>query len=321
MKTKSEKALIVVVTALPVEFEAVVRHLSSVTTEVGDHGTRYELGKFRNASVVIVGTGAGNVDAAIEVETAIARYSPRYLFFVGIAGGIKDVKVGDVVAATRIYSYDSGKYDSGRAGGAFLPRPKMGESSHFLVQLAHAVIRSGRWQDQIASNSPVPTALVGPIVSGEKVVASIDAPEVQLIRNTYSDALALEMEGFGVLRVGYSREQVRMIVIRGISDLLANKSQADSAGSQPQASANAAAFAFQMVEVLLDDSKPIRNEDWQRLENLLVLQYPVGPTDNQIWSRAGGDLSTLDLGQTGKASWHSAVRSLRLAACGKGEFF
>ena len=93
MKTRSKEVLIVIVTALPLEFEAVRRHLHNVTNEVGNHGTRYELGEFEDARVAIVETGAGNVDAAVEVETAIAHFDSHYLFFVGVAGGIKDAKM------------------------------------------------------------------------------------------------------------------------------------------------------------------------------------------------------------------------------------
>jgi hypothetical protein len=35
--------------------------------------------------------------------------------------------------------------------------------------------------------------------------------------------------------------------------------------------------------------------------------YPAGPKDERIWSRAGGDLSRLDLSGSGFAQWHSAL--------------
>jgi adenosylhomocysteine nucleosidase len=314
--SKATVAPIVIVTALPLELDAVSRHVENLTNDTGDDGTRYVLGDFKGASVAIALTGAGNVDAAIETTKAINRFDPRYLLFVGIAGGIKDVKIGDVVAATRIYSYESGKYAHSERGLEFLPRPKMGESSHFLVQLAHSAARSKKWRDLLTGESRGAAAHVGPIVAGEKLVAAIEAPELELIRRTYSDALALEMEGFGVLRVGYSRERVRMAVVRGISDLIVKKEETDSAGHQLLASKNAAAFAFLMIETILEDRKPISPELWQSLETFLVQRYPTGPTHNEIWDRAGGDLSSLDLSQNGQARWHSALNKLRLGGGG-----
>ncbi|WP_318875052.1 effector-associated domain EAD1-containing protein (plasmid) [Sinorhizobium meliloti] len=38
--------------------------------------------------------------------------------------------------------------------------------------------------------------------------------------------------------------------------------------------------------------------------------YPAGPTDQDIWLRAGGDLSRLKLGGTGRAAWFAALRTL-----------
>jgi adenosylhomocysteine nucleosidase len=305
MSPRLSKTTAVLVTALPVEFDALKRLLGEGTTEVGEQGMRYVVAIRADANVVLFATGAGNVNAAIEVERAIARYNPRYLFFVGIAGGLKDVRLGDVVAATKIYNYESGK-----SAKEFLARPQMGESSYYLVQLAQDVARDKEWNGGI-SGSENPSVLVGAIVAGEKVIVSLEAHELETIRSRYSDALALEMEGYGVLRVAYSREQIRMIVIRGISDLLAGKNKSDAAGSQARASANAANFTLSMLDCVLQETRPVNAAMWAAFERLLVELYPTGPTHNQLWNRAGGDLATLHLGQTGKAAWHSALQQLR----------
>ena len=191
----------------------------------------------------------------------------------------------------------------------------MGESSYYLVQLANELARREK-SNRTSSSSQTPSFFVGPIVAGEKVIVSLEAHEVEIIRTRYSDALALEMEGYGVLRVGYSREQVRMIVIRGISDLLAGKDKADASGSQPRAAANAASFALTMLDKIFEEAKPISDATWSTFEKLLVQLYPTGPTHDQLWDRAGGDVATLQLGQPGKATWHSALRQLRLGGGG-----
>lgn len=48
----------------------------------------------------------------------------------------------------------------------------------------------------------------------------------------------------------------------------------------------------------------------RELEDLLVALYPQGPLDREIWSRAGGDVSNLRTGSTGRAAWHTALRQL-----------
>ncbi|MER7005248.1 effector-associated domain EAD1-containing protein [Dactylosporangium sp. NPDC000555] len=44
--------------------------------------------------------------------------------------------------------------------------------------------------------------------------------------------------------------------------------------------------------------------------------YPAGPTDQDIWARAGGDVSRLKLSGTGRANWFAALRALRLGGGG-----
>lgn len=295
------RVYVVVVTPLPVESDAVRKFIALRSKDVGASGTRYEEGLFQNVSVVHLETGPGNAEAAIEVERAVEKHKPRYLFFIGVAGGIKDVKIGDVVAATKIYNCESGK-----ASSEFLARPKMGESSYFLVQLAKSVARSERWKNNVPEAADA-KAYVAPLVAGEKVITSLEANELAVIRKTYSDALAVEMEGFGVLRVGYSREQIRMIVIRAVSDLLEGKSTADAGGSQPLASAAAAAFAFQMLSDLLDESQPIPESSWEALEAIAVSLLSPRPD-------AASGLDTGRWGPLGVGA--DAKRQECLAQCG-----
>lgn len=58
-------------------------------------------------------------------------------------------------------------------------------------------------------------------------------------------------------------------------------------------------------------------EPWMALESALVELYPLGPRDQEIWSRAGGDLSRLEFQSTGQAAWHSALRKLRQGGGGR----
>jgi len=97
----------VILTALPVEYKAVENHLEELEEKVHSQGTIYEQGKFvaneQEWEVIIAEVGAGNTVAAAATERAIAYFQPNILLFVGIAGGIKDVAIGDVVVATDVY--------------------------------------------------------------------------------------------------------------------------------------------------------------------------------------------------------------------------
>lgn len=242
----------VILTALSIEYLAVRQHLTNLKEEI-HKGTIYERGSFtakgRDWEIGIVEIGAGNSGAAVEAERAIAYFTPNVILFVGVAGGIKDVVLGDVVASTKIYGYESGKAEE-----TFKPRPEIGLAAYGLEQRARAEAKNSDWLKRISEIEPIPRVFVAPIAAGEKVIGSSKSEVYQFLRSNYSDAVAVEMEGFGFLEAARANQQVSAIVIRGISDLIDGKAQADGAGSQEIASRHASAFAFEMLAKFQVDS-------------------------------------------------------------------
>jgi nucleoside phosphorylase len=240
----------VILTALLVERRAVRDHLSDLQEDVHPQGTIYERGKFASPTgmwdVGIVEIGAGNPSAAMEAERAIAHLKPDVILFVGVAGGIKDVTLGDVVASTKIYGYESGKAEQ-----TFKPRPEIGLSAYSLEQRARAEAGKDDWLKRLSVlPEPIPCVFVAPIAAGEKVIASRKSEVFQFLRSNYGDAVAVEMEGFGFLEAARANQQVCAMVIRGISDLINNKAKVDKAGYQEIAARHASAFAFEMLAKL-----------------------------------------------------------------------
>ena len=305
-------------TALPLEFEAVRQHLDDCSPVKHASGTLYDEGTFavgnETIPVLLCQTGAGNANAAIETERAISFFRPTHVFFVGVAGGLKDVAIGDVVAGTKVYNYESGK-----AEGDFRTRPEIGNSSYEMVQHARKVSRDRAWTSRIISSTRVTAnSFVGAIAAGEKVVASVDSAAHKLIKQAYGDSLAVEMEGFGTLAAVHASHGLESLVVRGISDLVEGKAEADASGSQQDAAANAAAFAFEVASSIREMQRPTVDQDqfWRQLEELTILLYPKGPDDASIWQRAGGDISLLTFSNSPRGVWHNALRILRLGGGG-----
>jgi hypothetical protein len=79
------------------------------------------------------------------------------------------------------------------------------------------------------------------------VIASDEADIARFIREHYSDALAVEMEGRGFLEALHMNAEVDGVVVRAISDQLSGKKETDAGGWQPVAAENAAALAFEIL--------------------------------------------------------------------------
>jgi nucleoside phosphorylase len=247
LKTHSTKSAIIL-TALDLEARAVLRHMPGWKEETVD-GTVFYLGSFDNWSVAVAEVGVGNASAAAVTERAIRHFDPHVALFVGVAGGVKDVALGDVVVATKVYGYESGKEDP----KGFKPRAEVFRTSHEIEQRGRALGKRDNWRNRFdpSIEHGTPRIVVGPIAAGEKIVATSAKGTARRLSQLYGDAVAVEMEGRGFLEGLQLNSEVRGGVIRGISDLLDGKAQADKAGWQQRAADAASAAAFEILSGLV----------------------------------------------------------------------
>lgn len=242
--------MIVILTALGIEQDAVLEHL--VDTAVHEHskGTLFDVGTIAGhpGHRVAVGvTGAGTTTAAALTERARAEFSPAVMMFVGIAGGLRDkLDLGDVVVATKVHSYQGGRSENDE----FLVRPRSWELSHRLDQKARRLCRKNGWYDWLSEQARAaePKVSFAPIAVGDVVLDSTTSELARRIRTSFNDAVAVEMEGSGFAHAAALADQVPAVVVRGISDHAnGRKAQADRAGNQLIAARNAAAFAVALA--------------------------------------------------------------------------
>jgi len=240
---------VLILTPLPLEYEAVSRHLTDKKSIVKE-GAAYEIGRFKGRhhdyEVVVREPGMKNVDMALAAERAIQHWQPQIALLIGIAGGIKDLKIGDVAIAKSAFNYDSGK----ESDNGFLPRPVEYTFSEELLAYAQVVQRSDHWKKRTTDGASNASVLIASVAAGDKVVAAVNNSTFQRIEQFLSHTKFLEMEAAGFGLAIQRHRNIHALVIRGISDLCAGKGETDKGNWQVVAAERAAAVGFELLEAL-----------------------------------------------------------------------
>ena len=247
--------IVVMLTALNLEYEAVREKLVKPRLHHHKKGTLFEVGTLRgtNCTVALGFTDKGNNRAGVLAERAIQEFSPVAVLFVGVAGALWDTPLGDVVVATHVYAYHGGTSED----DGLKARPRVWEVAHWIAQLAAHLGRTGDWVNGLEARTPRPGVHLGAIAAGEVVQNSRVSYEAKWIRDHYNDALAIEMEAAGVAQAGHLND-APVAIVRGISDRADGTKKTSEDGIwQPRAAANAVAFAVRLAEELVKRRKDI----------------------------------------------------------------
>jgi nucleoside phosphorylase len=224
---------VAILTVLPEEFDAVKSQIPNLQKWSGADNTpslyAWHTGLIPSKSNALpykVALGmvgrSGNVNSAMAVRDALERWSPRYVFFVGIAGGLNESKKGDVTVADTIYGYDYGD-----VGKVFIPRMDWtyGTDQGLLTGIT-VYARSREWLTRIIGTPPqacTPKFDTGYIASGEKVVDDPTNEFFAAILKVWPRLTAVEMEGVGVAtaitQAHALGKVVGYVMVRGISDV------------------------------------------------------------------------------------------------------
>ncbi|MEZ4992354.1 MAG: hypothetical protein R2824_18160 [Saprospiraceae bacterium] len=204
---------LLILTPVEVEYKAVrscFDHLQKVVKEGNIYETGHFQGKHHLYSIVIRQTGSKNEDISLATERGIRHFQPSMVFLLGICGGVKDVRLGDVVVATKAYGYESTKEtDDGP-----VVRPESLPYDAELIEWARQLAREYNWQSARAVDPSV-KVVFAPIASGNKVITSTSSSVYQLLKKFYNDTAAVEMEAIGFSKAAAHYPGIRVMNIRG----------------------------------------------------------------------------------------------------------
>lgn len=247
---ESSIPIIVILTAIKEEYQAVKKHLINIS-DADIEATTYEAGEFqfqgqKIANVIIRECGAKNTTSSQETERAISNFNPDLIFFVGIAGSRKpnDFRIGDVIFPDKVYYYEGGKATK----KGFKSRPDAVSPTYELIEKAKKERSKEDWKKFIKGTyDRSPNADIGIIASGEQLIDHHNSDVGVILEDSYNDSSVVEMEGYGFLkaidRQGGSKKNILCGVVRGISDIIDKDELNQSSINNDRRPANAKVFA------------------------------------------------------------------------------
>ncbi len=219
-----------IVTAVKIEMESVHKIIECIEeNKYSDDSTSYYTGSItvneKNLKVVTANQNQmGMVAASNLCSKIINRFKPKYLAMVGIAAGKKDKgNYGDIIAATQIWDYSSGKFALQGDSSVFLPEP------HFVtldIDIRESLLQRFEIDLKTIMNDwpgkRIPHELnliVGSMACGPAVIQNEDIVREYIDPHDRS-VKGIDMESYGVL---YTAENCQIprpkaIVFKSICD-------------------------------------------------------------------------------------------------------
>ncbi len=255
---------VLLVTAVPVETKAVI-DLSPkwITFTIDGDSTVYRKtaveakGKLCNVIHTEL-PEMGMTAASTHTAKAVLHFNPQYVIMPGIAGGLeKSANVGDVLVATDVWNYNSGKYVDAMGGESSTPELRP-DSKHIILDRATQDMLTAsdfaseliRIKNSFPGNTPgsMLKLFYGPMACGSAVVASGEV--ISMVREQSRKVVGLDMESYGVYYAcrNVTYPGVKAIVIKSISDFADCKKDD---GNQEYAAYTSTQFAMHLIKNVL----------------------------------------------------------------------
>lgn len=187
---------------MEIEIQPILDKLDSYET-IEYANNKYYLANYQAKELVIAYSKIGKVFSSLTATIMIERFGVEALLFIGVAGGLQDLKVGDMIAATATVQHDVDVTAFGYPYGKIpISEVKITTSTRLLKQA------------QNVANELDIKLHTGVIATGDQFVHCADRKDFVIKE---FDAKAIEMEGASVNLV-CNEMGVQSLILRSISD-------------------------------------------------------------------------------------------------------
>ena len=234
--------MIGIIGAMEKELSLLCETMGSFKTEkIGNF--EFFTGKIEGKDVTLLRCGIGKVNAAIGCALLIRQFKPDFVINTGSAGGIKaGLKVGDAIISTGLIYHDVDVTAFNYAPGQLPGQPQIFAVDEKFVKLAEDAVDELKRENILPSSFNHCRGLIG---SGDIFVH--DPEHIAVIRKTFPDIAAVEMEGAAIAH-GCALFSVPVLVIRALSDVAGTESPVSFDEFLPIASKHSAHIVMRIVK-------------------------------------------------------------------------
>lgn len=190
---------IAIIVAMQSEFELVSHILENAVEPPMPDGVQCRLGMLSGKQIILLKSGIGKVNAAMQVTSLIAEAHPDYIINSGVAGGIgAGLHQGDIVVGTEVCYHDvwCGEGEWGQVQGL----PLKFRANLELVNAAKSIDAK---------------LVFGLICTGDQFIS--DLATLQGIKKNFPDGQAVDMESAAIAQVCHIKN-VPFMSLRIVSD-------------------------------------------------------------------------------------------------------
>ncbi|MBE5873538.1 MAG: 5'-methylthioadenosine/adenosylhomocysteine nucleosidase [Lachnospiraceae bacterium] len=227
-----------IIGAMELEVEQ-LKSKMTVSNIVTKAGMEFYEGNLNGASVVVVRSGIGKVNAALCVQILVDLFEVTHIINTGVAGSLNAaLDIGDILISKDAIHHDM---DTTIFGYQLGEVPQMGtrefKADERLMSLA---------KNSCEKVNEGIHAIVGRVVSGDQFISSKEVKE-RLIANFQGDCA--EMEGASIAHGAYLNK-VPFVIIRAISDKADDSAEMDYPSFERAAAAHSAKLVEDMVQYI-----------------------------------------------------------------------